>query len=978
MGLNPTQKAVLKWEGLASSDFLQVLDRNNNALGWIDSNGVPRGTLSGTIPFPGAPTGPCLPNQTAVNSVTGEFYSCKGGVWVLVASTSGSLVSPVSSPNPLAFDVNIAFKGPNPYVDVTRFGVRAIPASGAPATPGLTANCVSGSPNVTISAASIFQNGDGVVLYGCGPGTIGVPAAPTVTPSVLAGQTGLLLDVNGPVGSTTYCYQLVARTFMGATNVSPETCTTTGPASLGLQTNTITTISLVNNVATYTTSAAHGLVVGSQIVVKGSAVNTIDGQANGTSAFNPFDGWFKVAAAPDNTHFTVNLYSDTRNGAVASGTGGTLNYWNSIHITATETTGNYQYYVYGRVSGGTKTLIGVMWPQDVNLVVANLPSRFSDVTYLAFDDLGPTVTTFPNKPFFLPTTVPTTSTNDMLSTTIVSGAGTTSLVLANNAGNTINAQTILFDDAVTFLAAANNVAPNLGPLMLPEIGATANSIAYVFNSPITLPSGTVIYQKGKVRLNEPISMSNVSWYGETSATSSLTAFSNLVAPLIQFNTCSPCFFITSSSFFYNLTWSMLSGNGALGVIQEHGGIPASGAFREILMSTGSGANTYSNMMMAFRGDGNGYDFSNNSLVGTENGNLTATTPGIYFDLAANAAFTNLNMTGIGIAVRPQAAGAWLLMENVYSQGNYIPFVGIAAAASDPATSVEVEATNILFDTTQLPFIANYGGHPLAADIINPNTSTNDPVVTGSATPSSTFPQMALRISGATGGTKSPVNIGSSFVNTGSNAFDGIFGRVSMPIDVDNRSRAIGSGFSLFSTTGPLAAMTGCAVSAGGSVPVGSIFYYYAPIYPNGSEGTPSLYCLAPTTGGNQTVTLNWTAIPGVTKYNIYRGTNQTSATTNLLNCSPIIGTTLVDTLASTCGGTMALVAAGGPAGMQADLIWSQRFQTGDRAITQSGAGAPSAGLCTTSKGGSMYLRTDGTTTTTLYVCDGSSGTWTAK
>lgn len=44
----------------------------------------------------------------------------------------------------------------------------------------------------------------------------------------------------------------------------------------------------------------------------------------------------------------------------------------------------------------------------------------------------------------------------------------------------------------------------------------------------------------------------------------------------------------------------------------------------------------------------------------------------------------------------------------------------------------------------------------------------------------------------------------------------------------------------------------------------------------------------------------------------------------------------------------------------------------------SGAGVPSAGSCTAVNGGSLYSRTDGTTTTTLYVCDNSTHVWTAK
>lgn len=43
-----------------------------------------------------------------------------------------------------------------------------------------------------------------------------------------------------------------------------------------------------------------------------------------------------------------------------------------------------------------------------------------------------------------------------------------------------------------------------------------------------------------------------------------------------------------------------------------------------------------------------------------------------------------------------------------------------------------------------------------------------------------------------------------------------------------------------------------------------------------------------------------------------------------------------------------------------------------------GAGVPSAGTCTSANGGSLYTRTDGGTTTTLYVCDNSTHTWTAK
>jgi len=52
--------------------------------------------------------------------------------------------------------------------------------------------------------------------------------------------------------------------------------------------------------------------------------------------------------------------------------------------------------------------------------------------------------------------------------------------------------------------------------------------------------------------------------------------------------------------------------------------------------------------------------------------------------------------------------------------------------------------------------------------------------------------------------------------------------------------------------------------------------------------------------------------------------------------------------------------------LSAKLCWS------------SGKGVPAAASCTRDKGGSLYTRTNGGPTTTLYVCDGSTGTWSAK
>lgn len=555
-----------------------------------------------------------------------------------------------------------------------------------------------------------------------------------------------------------------------------------------------------------------------------------------------------------------------------------------------------------------------MWPQDTALL-----GRLTDPTYLAFEDFGSPVTTFPNPPLYIPTVVPTAPTNGMLATTIASGAGTTSLTLANNAGNTISGQTIIFDDAVTFLAAAtyaaNAAGGTLGPVMLPEPGNSG--LGYIFNSPISLGTGATsrvaVLQKGALTINEPVILNFVPWYGVTSSKQLAAGFSNLYAPIVNFGKASPGFFANTNPYFYNLSWNFLSGNGATMLIQESGGIPAAAAFRDMSFSTTF--NAFSNMALVLRGNGAGYDFTNTTLTSGQIGNITATTPGMYFDGIGNVSFSTLSMSGVGIAFRVNPAGQSLIADNVYSQGNYEPYFSLARDTTDANAIFVATSRQIIFDTTFVPFIANYGGHALTLDLVN-STASGQPHVTGSDN------RINLHLNGSTGTTS---NIGVSTLNVSAGAFDGTLGGVNIPTDTINKNISQGPAFSFFSNTGPPTAPT-CPVSAGGAVPIGANFYFYSPVYANGSQGALSFACIATTTGGNQTVTLNWTVIPGVTQYGVYRGTFLGSVVR--LPCAVITGTTFVDTAAAPCGGSAQLIPAGGPAGLHGDLVWGNKVQAG--------------------------------------------------
>src|SRR5437899_11758358 len=97
------------------------------------------------------------------------------------------------------------------------------------------------------------------------------PSSPTVTSSVAADGTGTGIVVNGPTGATTYNYQIIARDKNGGRTIASSVgTTTTGPSSLGFVTVNISTITKSGHVNSVVTSSAHGLTVGSMILVSGT------------------------------------------------------------------------------------------------------------------------------------------------------------------------------------------------------------------------------------------------------------------------------------------------------------------------------------------------------------------------------------------------------------------------------------------------------------------------------------------------------------------------------------------------------------------------------------------------------------------------------------------------------------------------------------------------------------------------------------
>jgi hypothetical protein len=877
-----------RWTTQDGVDYLQLQSKAAGGviIGGIDSNGIPYGSLTKF-------------GVSSFNSITGAVTLSAGsnitltptGSNIQISSTGGggSLTSPITSPSPLLFNVDTHFKGPNPWTDATNYGVRGVSAGVAPAIPGITATIAATGATAALSSASTFQNGDGVVIYGAGAtNTMSTPGAPTVTPSVSASLTGSLLDVNGPVGATSYAYTIVARDVMGGlTAAAANGTTTTGASSLGMQTATVSTISLAGNTSgasiqglvSVQTSAPHGMTAGAMFVMDGVVAS------NGVGA-NPFNGWFIVNTVADTTHFTYFINSVPANGAATAGTGGTATYWNCNRITWTAVAGAFQYYIYGRTAGSL-ALIGVSWPQNAALA--------GDITYLAFDDFGSPVTTFPNPPYYVPLTPPVAATNDMLVTTISSGAGTNSLVLANAAVNSVSNATILFDDAITFLAAAN-AANNDSSVLLPY------GQYYVFNSPITLPSGSAVLQQGAVLLNETVNISGSSWRGAADE-GALPSFAQAPHPAVIIGKANPGIYSTNNIYLHDLTIENQNNNGNNMVIEDlPSNIPA-GVIDSVSFSLSGGATDYSTIALLIRGThtnaGSVLAMSNILFSTSQNANLVATHPAFYADNFGIVNIDNLFMSGKGMLFRPTVSGMSVFASNVYSQANYEPFFSFTNAHGGGGAGVSLFVRNATFDTTSAPLAANLGGIGL---------NTNQGPVTGVPLTTTLDPSQNIRTSFAS----SPSVMDGLFFNN----IVGGYGIV--PQEVFDESVNVGPAFSAFVADMPPTAPT-CATATAGPpfTSAGTWTFKFQWQYPNKGLGTlsgPSTGCTADGSTQQITVTLPSTpAAAGATGAVILASSGGGYGTIGNQTPSTTTQTFLFDTFTVGLGGVP--TAGSGPSGI---------------------------------------------------------------
>lgn len=756
------------------------------------------------------------------------------------------------------------FTGPTPWVDIRAFGARSTVTNAAPVIPGITANTVSGSASVALSASSTFVNGDGVVIFGAGSAhAMATPSAPSVTPSLAKAMTGTGIVATGPGGATTYNYQIIARNKTGGLTAASLVGTTgTGQAVLGSQTIGITSIAKSGTTNTVLTAAPHGLSVGSMVEIFFTTNDTV------------FGGYFVVQTVADNTHFTYQNNFDSANGSPTSATGGTAKWYNCNRVAWAAIAGAWIYYIYGR-TGGSLTLLGTSKPGQ-----------------LFWDDFGSPMMDNQVFPYLVPTTPPGVATSNSLVSTIASGAGSNTLVLALAAGTSVSGVTILLDSAPALTAAYTNQATGTGGTIYIPFGT------FVVNSYIdmtTLFLGPVVSQAGSLFLNDTIEVrGGTRWFGNLApqraspasfAFEGLTVISGGRAPLLVYAQNLNSSVIRGISFSSALNGIGMLMNGAGNATWEDITFTTPGSSNDY-MSQGLVSISTSDVMLC--------NLRNVSFIYTQG--VDTKTPVLFWDYTGIVTLDNISMSGRGLHFGSIFNGT-ITVDNGRIQAGGAPFltVGGSPPTGPGINGVGVGPTiirSIEMDTMSEPLYSNLyytGGTGIGSLVVNNSGSPssngvgNFPNVSGTGLSSGI---VGYGNSGALGNVNVAVISGAGLsIFASGTALTNLF----MPVILAAGTAEIG--YQMATPAAPVVTLGGSGSCASNCVAAGAKSYAFYAADVNGNV-SPRSAVTTVTPDGTQTVTVSWTPIAG--QVGTWRGRGATPTTIVLDSSGAAAGTSYID------------------------------------------------------------------------------------
>lgn len=809
------------------------------------------------IILPNDPSNPTFATLSTTSGISAFSLTLGGNLTVSGSAAVTGTLTVGGAPVPSTAQANTwtasqTFQGPTPWTDVAAFGARALAVN-----LGYTTTCTvsATSTSLTCAAASHFQNGDGLSLYGAGAtNTLSTPGAPTVAPSLAAHATGTGLDANAPSGSTSFSYKVVA---LGTWSATPATnlwgaytaasaagSTSTGNA-LGSQTQTISTLSELNGALTITCSANCPMSVGAQVSVVG------------TSNDGFFAGQYIVASVTNSTTFVVTTGNSTP--STLNATGGTLGWFVCNHITWSAVSGAFEYAIYGRTSGSW-TLLGFSWP---------------GVTW--FDDFGSTMTANLTSYGWLPTSAPASAQNGVLTTTITAGGGTTSLTVANAATGAVTSGFATFDDAPLFVAAASYADSHGGPLFIPCTPATA-AMRFVIGSYLQLAGGFPmnVQQCGALALDAPFEWdAGLNWSGVFSGNNGGAAAVALTADAdIDVGTAYPGIYspnATSMFVEHTIINQSPGGNMALLTDLQNGGPGI--VWQNSTWQTG-GPNDYMGIHLLLGPNGSGQadnTFTNDSWIAGPNQapNLT-TTPTVILESTPQVHVDNCTVNRRGWAEIGSTGGSNTLSlhltKGCWVQGPITPFI-MTNAAGAGIGGIHLEG--VLQDSSGQPILANWSPFVLngTVEIVNANLDAPYQLVTGSGVANLVVSHYDgfLSLGGATLGQNQNYTILSSAGTIESaSGTAGTLGGVTEQSRPNYQAAPNPQNFFIEE----LPAAPSSSASAGGTL-TGTHFYGVVAHFPNGTSRSGPGGNNVTLSGGNGTIVSTWAAVPGAVKYDVW-------------------------------------------------------------------------------------------------------------
>ncbi len=634
-------------------------------------------------------------------------------------------------------------------------------------------------------------------------------------------------------GNTSYHYKIVLRGYHGELSVaSPAGETTTGAATLGVNSVAVTSCSRTSGVATCITSAAHHFQSGVQIDLEGTT----------SIAYN---GAHQISSTPGGTTFTflqasASDDSSTSTGGTAKVVAKNVVQWNMQQYTV------LQSIVYRSKNGGAYSIVGVVEGMDG-----------------AFVDWGlgaPTV------PAYIPVAPPARATNGILSARITSVVGTT-LTLDTAATATTSSQTAKHDNTPVVLAgcAAIGTASNSGgTLYFPSHNPTAIP---VFNSPLDLYHSCNVNQlvlalASSIQLNEPlieqragITIKGISptGTGPRDAQKATTSIIGDAYPMIYF---------VPGSF----------GPKSIENIHFQPTRPYQSAFVED--SDAGGGNVVN------------ANYSNTFFTGSS-GTMPGIIRGGFNNFFLNGgAFTVTGTWGVPEALQMTIQNS-LGLNPLYNSLPYISkFEGIAFRQhgmewndwghAGPGVGGYMTITDSLMEDGYMPMLTfNVASTVTRIEIDNPVyadflAGASTPFIqTGTSRVYATtvkFPYCANGNQPLFEGTIGGVEVEGGFAagctlsGTSSSVSTTLNGRVSQRAYANISVQASGTGQFYYAMDLP-AAPASVVVSAGGSVPIGTHCFGITANDPNGGETLVGPTTCAKTTGGNQTLTITRPTLP---------------------------------------------------------------------------------------------------------------------